>query len=459
MNAVLRGDPRHQVDMCRGPLLRKIVLFSIPLIFSGILQLLFNTVDLIVVGRFASYQALAAVGATSSLTHLLVNFCLGISIGANVAVARRLGARKKHETSLAVHTTIAFSLLCGLVAGGLGIAVARGILGVMRTPPDIIGMSVTYMRIYFAGMPIVMLYNFGSAVMHAMGDTKRPFYFLIIAGIANVLLNLFFVVVCHFDVGGVAAATVISQGIAALLILRVLLKTPGACRVKLRLLRIDRAVLSELLRIGVPAGIQRGCFSLANLWVQSSLNTFGSVVVAGNTAAIAWESIGTLLSSTFGQTLVSFVGQNHGGRQYARIRTSIKYCGMLSFFSTMAFAAALLAGARPALALFNTDPDVIAWGVARYWVIMPPLCICGFQECFASALRGLGHSLGPTLVMIFCICVLRIVWIMTVFRFWPSFTVLVMTFPVSWASAALFLGIYLRYALKKIPRENQSLPA
>ncbi|MBQ9500657.1 MAG: MATE family efflux transporter [Lentisphaeria bacterium] len=424
----------------------------------GILQLLFNTADLIVVGRFASYQALAAVGATASLTHLLVNFCLGISVGANVAVARRIGAGRHKEISLAVHTSVAFSLLCGVFFGGLGVGIARMLLEIMQTPPDILDMSVTYMRIYFSGLPVVMLYNFGSAVMQAMGDTKRPFYFLVVSGIVNVLLNLFFVLGCHWDVGGVAAATVISQGIAALLILRVLMKTPGACRLKLRKLRMHRQTLMDILHIGFPAGIQRACFPLANLWVQASLNTFGSATVAGNTAAIAWESIGFLLSSSFGQTLVSFVSQNCGGRQYARIRTAIRHCALLSFFSTLAFAAALIAGAKPALALFNTDPDVIAWGVARYRILLPGLCVCGLQECFVSALRGLGYSVGPTLVMIFCICVPRVVWISTAFRWNPTYPVLIMTFPLSWAAAAVFLGIYLRFGLRKIPRRDLPRP-
>jgi len=445
--------------MCTGPLLRKIVFFSIPLILSGILQLLFNTVDLIVVGRFASYQALAAVGATASLTHLLVNFCLGLSVGANVVVARCIGARKHTETSRAVHTTVAFALLCGVFFGGLGVGIARILLEIMQTPGDIIDMSVAYMRIYFAGLPVVMLYNFGSAVMQAMGDTKRPFYFLVAAGVANVLFNLLFVLVFRWDVAGVAAATVISQGIAALLVLRVLMKTPGACRLKLRRLRMHGPTLKDMLHIGFPAGIQRGCFPLANLWVQASLNTFGSATVAGNTAAVAWEGIGFLLSSSFGQTLVSFVSQNFGGRQYARIRTAIRHCALLSFFSTLAFAAALIAGAKPALALFNTDPDVIAWGVARYWILLPGLCVCALQECFVSSLRGLGYSVGPTLVMIFCICVLRVVWVSTAFRWHPTYPVLIMTFPLSWAAAAVFLGIYLRFGLRKIPNKNLPRPA
>ena len=459
MASVLRADSRHLVDMCSGPLLRKIVFFSIPLILSGILQLLFNTADLIVVGRFASYQALAAVGATASLTHLLVNFCLGISVGANVVVARRIGAGMREETSLAVHTTIAFSLLCGVFFGGLGVVIAPLLLEVMQTPPDILNMSVTYMRIYFSGLPVVMLYNFGSAVMQSMGDTKRPFYFLVVAGVVNVLLNLFFVLVCHWGVAGVAAATVISQGIAALLVLRVLIKTPGACRLKLRKLRMHGSTLLDMLHIGFPAGIQRGCFPLANLWVQASLNTFGSATVAGNTAAIAWEGIGFLLSSSFGQTLVSFVSQNYGGRQYARLRTAIRHCAVLSFSSTLAFAVVLIIGAKPALALFNTDPDVIAWGVARYWILLPGLCVCGLQECFISSLRGLGYSVGPTLVMIFCICVLRIIWISTAFRWNPTYPVLIMTFPLSWVAAAVFLGLYLRFALRKIPRRNLPRPA
>lgn len=442
------------MDMCQGPLLRKIVLFSIPLICSGILQLLFHTVDLIVLGRFASYQALAAVGVTGSITHLLTIVCLGVSIGANVLVARYLGARERSNVSRSVHTAIAFSLFAGAFLVVFGFFVARPVLTLMNTPEEIIDMSVTYMRIYFAGMPGIMLYNFGGAVLRAQGDTRRPFYFLVTAGIVNVLLNLFFVIVCKWSVGGVATATIISQCLAAALVLRVLVNSRNACRIKLSQLSIHWSYLKTMLWIGVPAGVQSACFSLANLWVQACMNEFGPEVLAGNTAATSWEAIGFLLSTALGQALVSFVSQNYGGKQYKRIRKSIKYCAVLCFFSTVVFCLLLWFFREETLGLFNKDPNVIRWGVVKFQILLPLMFACGFQEIYASALRGLGYSVGPTVVMIFCISVLRLIWLFTLYRLNPTFSMLMLTYPVSWVASTLFTWLYLRWALRKIPSQN-----
>ena len=449
-----QSKSRYQMDMCKGPLLRKIVLFSIPLVCSGILQLLFHTADLIVLGRFASYQALAAVGGTGSITHLLTIVCLGVSIGSNVLVARYLGAKERSNVSRSVHTAIAFSLLAGLFLSVFGFFVARPILRLTNTPPEILEMSVTYMRIYFAGMPGIMLYNFGSAVLRASGDTRRPFYFLVTGGIINVLLNMFFVIICKWNVGGVATATIISQIFAGLLVLRVLVNSRNACRVRLSRLTIHWSYLKSMLRIGVPAGIQSACFSLANLWVLACMNKFGPEVLAGNTAAASWEASGFLLSTAIGQALVSFVSQNYGGKQYKRIRKSIKYCSLLCFFSTVAFCLLLWFFREETLGLFNKDPNVIHWGIVKFKILLPLMFACGLQEVFISALRGLGYSVGPTIVMIFCISVLRLVWIFTIYQLDPTYSMLLLTYPVTWVASALFTWIYLRIALKKVPNYN-----
>ena len=442
------------MDMCRGPLLRKIVIFSIPLICSGILQLLFHTADLIVLGRFASYQALAAVGVTGSITHLLTIVCIGISIGANVLVARHLGAKERSKASRCVHTAIAFSLLSGLFLIFFGFFVSRPVLQLMNTPDEILDMSVTYMRIYFAGMPAIMLYNFGSAVLRASGDTRRPFYFLVIGGLVNVLLNLFFVIVCKWSVSGVATATIISQLLSGLLVLRVLVISRNACRIRFPQLKIHWGYLKSMLWIGVPAGLQSACFSLANLWVQAFMNEFGSEVLAGNTASSTWEAIGFLLSSALGQALVSFVSQNYGGKQYKRIRKSIKYCSVLCFSTTVIFCILLWLFREEALSLFSKDPKVIAWGVVKYQIMLPLMFACGLQEIFISALRGLGYSVGPTLVMIFCISVLRLVWLYTIYQLNPTYPMLQLTYPFTWAASALATWIYLRIALRKVPKQD-----
>ena len=440
--------------MTNGPLLGKIIRFSIPLMMANAMSLMFNAADLIVVGRFASYQALAAVGVTGSIIHLLIIVCLGVSVGANVLVARYLGAKERSKVLRSIHTAVLFSLLGGVFLAFLGFFVSRPVLTLMKTPGDNIDMSVTYMRIYFAGMPGIMLYNFGSAILRASGDTRRPFYFLIAAGIINVVLNLFFVVVCHWSVGGVATATIVSQIIAGLLILRVLLTSRTVCRVRIAQLKIHWRYLKDMLWIGVPAGFQGACFSLANLWVQTAMNSYGPEVLAGNTAAASWEGIGFLISTALGQTLVSFVSQNYGGKEYGRIRKSIKYCNVLCVASTGIFCLLLWIFAEEMLGLFNKDPEVIRWGVLKFSILLPLMFTCGLQEIFVSALRGLGHSIGPTFVMIFCICILRLIWIFTIYRMDPSYSMLLYTFPFSWSCAALFTGIYLRYALKKLPRRS-----
>lgn len=451
MASAVQSKSRYQMDMCRGPLLRKIVLFSIPLICSGILQLLFHTADLIVLGRFASYQALAAVGVTSAITQLLTIVCLGVSIGANVLVARYIGAKERSQVSRSVHTAISFSLLSGMFLIFFGFFVSRPVLKLMNTPEDVLDMAVTYMRIYFAGMPAIMLYNFGSAVLRAAGDTRRPFYFLVIGGVVNVILNLFFVVVCKWNVGGVATATIISQLLSGLLVLRVLVTSRNACRVRFKQLMIHWNLLKSMLWIGVPAGLQSACFSFANLWVQTCLNKFGAEVLAGNTAASTWEAIGFLLSSALGQALVSFVSQNYGGKQYKRIRRSIKYCAVLCVLTTVVFSILLWLFKEEALGLFNKDPRVIAWGVVKYRIMLPLMFACGLQEIYISALRGLGYSVGPTIVMIFCICVLRFVWLFTVYQLNPTYLMLQLTYPFTWSASALATWIYMRMALRKVP--------
>ena len=455
MAAVIQKKSRYEMDMCSGPLLRKIIVFSIPLVCSGILQLLFHTADLIVLGRFASYQALAAVGVTGSLTHLMTIVCLGVSIGANVLVARYIGAKERSKVSRCVHTAITFSLLGGCALALLGFFASRPLLQLMNTPADILDMAVLYMRIYFAGMPGIMLYNFGSAILRASGDTRRPFYFLVTAGIVNVLFNLFFVIVCNWSVGGVAAATVLSQILAGILVLRVLVTSRSSCRVKLPSLKIHWSVLKDMLWIGVPTGLQGACFSLANLWVQAAMNVFGPQVLAGNTAAGSWEAIGFLLATALGQALVSFVSQNYGGKQYSRIRKSIKYCAILCALSTIAYCLLLWIFRAEALGLFNKDPEVIRWGILKYKILLPLLFACGLQEIYVSALRGLGHSVGPTVVLIFCICILRLVWLATVYRWDPCYSMLLLTFPFSWVASAICTWVYLRLALKKIPLKNQ----
>ena len=451
---VNRRQSRYQMDMCSGPLLRKIVIVAVPLILSGILQLLFNTTDLIVVGRFASYKALAAIGVTGAVVQLMINICLGMSVGTNVLVARYLGAQQRSHVSRTVHTAILFSLAGGVVMTISGICLTRPLLRLLNTPDNIMDMAALYLQIYFAGMPGSMLYNFGSSILRASGDTRRPFYFLVIGGVINVLLNLFFVLVCGWDVGGVATATIAAQALSGVLVLRVLVQSRNFCRVKLSNLKIHWSYLRDILWIGIPSSFQGACFALANLWIQTALNTYGAEILAASTTASAWDAIGFLLSTALGQTVVSFVSQNYGGKQYSRIWKSIKYASILCTCATFLYCFGIWIFLEEALALFNKNPEVIFWGKIKLHILLPLMFICNLQEIWISGLRGLGYSIGPTIMMIFCIAGLRLVWLFTIYSMFPSFQMLMLTYPFTWSAAALMSWIYLRYALKKLPGKD-----
>ncbi|MBO7146983.1 MAG: MATE family efflux transporter [Lentisphaeria bacterium] len=444
----------YKIDMCRGPLFKQIVVFSIPLMLSGLLQLLFNAVDLMVVGRFASHQALAAVGATNSLTYMIINIFVGLSVGTNVLVARYIGEQNRKGVSRTTHTAILTSLIGGIILALIGIFCSKTMLRWLETPEDILDMSALYMKIYFAGMPVIMLYNFGSAILRAAGDTRRPFYFLVIGGILNVFLNLIFVLCLGWDVGGVATATVISQALSAGLVLYVLMKLRDSCRVKWQGLHIEWRSLREMMWIGIPTGFQSSCFSLANLLIQYYINSFGSKAVAGTTAAVSWEIIFFMVAAAIGQTTISFIGQNSGGKQYLRIHKTIRYCSLLTVFTTIFLSVLLFLFARPMLELFNSDPEVIEWGILRFKICVPVLFICALQETFIGALRGFGYSIMPTVIMLFGICVLRMIWIFTIFRAVPTMQNLLLTYPVSWMFTMLASGIYLFFVLRKYPKEN-----
>ena len=317
---------KYQIDMCHGPLFGKIVLFAMPLMFTYILQLLFNAVDLVVIGHYAPHEAMAAVGATMNLNSLVINIFIGISIGTNVLAARFFGAKDSGGMSRTVHTSMTVAIYGGIALMIAGLVVARPLLALMDTPEEILPMSCTYIWICFCAIPFIMLYNFGCAILRAVGDTRRPLYFLIIAGIVNVLLNLFFVIVCGMDVGGVALATAISHGISAFLILKTLISARDVYRLQLKKLSVDFTIFKEMLKIGIPAGVQSSCFAVSNMIIQSSINSFGSLAMAGTTAVLGLEGIVYVGSYAFHQTAISFVAQNLGGRKFKRILKSLYGC-------------------------------------------------------------------------------------------------------------------------------------
>ena len=444
----------YEIDMCNGPLLGKILRFSIPLMLSGILQLLFNAADIIVVGRFTGKEALAAVGSTGSLINLLINLFMRLSIGANVLAAQYIGARDTRNVSETIHTSILLSVICGTVMIFVGLALAEPLLTLMGTPDDVLSQAALYMRIYFVGMPVIMLYNFGSAILRAMGDTQRPLIFLLIAGVVNVILNLIFVIVFHMGVAGVAIATVISQAISAALIVICLIRSDGMFQLHLKRLHIHRDKLFAMMRIGLPAGMQGAIFSISNVLIQSSINSFGSVVMAGSTAASNIEGFVYNAMNAVYQANLSFTSQNMGARKYSRINRILFLClAVVTVIGLVMGVGATLLG-NQLLRIYNTDPEVIGYGLERMAFVCMPYFLCGLMDVMVGSMRGMGYSIVPMIVSLTGACGLRILWIFTVFAAEHTLPALFISYPISWAVTFLAHLICFAVVRRKFPKED-----
>lgn len=444
----------YEIDMCNGPLLSKILLFSVPLMMSGILQLLFNAADIIVVGRFAGSSALAAVGSTSSLINLLINVFVGLSVGVNVLVAKYYGGQREKDMSETVHTAVLTSLLSGLFLVILGGIAARPLLHLMGTPDDVLDQAVLYMRIYFLGMPVLMVYNFGAAILRAIGDTRRPLYFLFMAGVVNVALNLFFVIGLGMGVDGGGWATVISEHVSALLVLKSLMEAPGALKLNLKELRIHPKKLKRIVKIGLPAGMQGAIFSISNVLIQSSVNSFGSIAMAGNTASANIEGFVYTAMNAVYQTNLSFTSQNLGGRKYSRINRIMYIClAVVTVVGITLGITAVLAGDL-LLGIYSSDAQVLRYGMLRLEIICGTYFLCGIMDCMVGSLRGLGYSVIPMFVSLTGACGFRVLWVFTVFAAYRSLDVLYLSYPVSWAITAIAHMITFRKIRRKIPRQD-----
>ena len=432
-----RRSRGYEIDMCNGPLFGKILIFAVPLMLSGMLQLFFNAADIIVVGQFVGHTALAAVGSTGSLINLLVNVFVGLSVGTNVLVARYYGARDAKHLHETVHTSVLTSVLSGTALIVIGLILAEPLLTLMGTPDDVLDQAALYMRIYFVGMPASMLYNFGAAILRAVGDTKRPLYFLFISGIVNVILNLVLVLVFHLGVAGVAIATVTSQVISAVLVALCLIKTDAPYRLELKKLRIHKSKLLEIIKIGLPAGMQGAVFSISNVLIQSSINSFGSTVMAGSTAASNIENFVYTAMNALYQTALSFTGQNVGGGKYKRIGKIMRICVLdVTAIGILLGGGAYLCGST-LLSIYTSDPQVIQYGLERMMFVCLPYFLCGIMDTLVGSLRGMGYSIMPMLVSLPGACALRIVWIMTIFQMNPTLSTLFLSYPVSWFVTAL----------------------
>ncbi len=425
-------DKRSQVDMLNGPLAGKIILFALPLAASSVLQQLFNAADLAVVGRFSSSKAMAAVGSNSSVISLMVSLFLGLSVGANVLIASMIGEGRQNKINEAIHTVIAVAIAAGLLLLMIGMVLAKPILQMMGAPEEVMNLAVLYLRIYFVGMPFMMIYNFGSAVLRSKGDSRRPLYFLIVAGILNVILNLIFVAGFHLHVIGVASATVISNGVSACLTLRFLINDEEPFKLKLKKLRIKPDQLKYILRVGIPAGLQGTIFSLSNVVIQSAINSFGADAIAGSTAAQNFEFITFCVTNAFVQAAITFTSQNYAAGKKARCKRIFVLSLLIGFSCAELVNLSLILSRHTLIQLFTTDEAVISYAMIRIMTVAIANALIANYEITGGCLRGMGYSILPTLITVFGSCVLRLIWIFTFFAINRSFQNLMLVYPVSW---------------------------
>ncbi len=449
---------KYEMNMTQGALLPKVLMFSLPLIASGVLQLLFNAADMVVVGRFAGKEYLAAVGSTGSLINLMVNVFIGLSVGGSVAVARAFGAQDPAAVHRSVHTAMTLAIAAGIVVGLIGFIFCRPLLQLMDNP--VLDLATTYMKIYFLGMPFNMVYNFGASILRAVGDTRRPLLYLSIAGVVNVVLNLILVVGFHMNVAGVAIATVVSQAVSAVLVVICLMRSHGVVHLDLKELRIHKKQLIDIARVGLPAGLQGSLFSISNVLIQSSVNSFGEVVVAANSAGGNLEGFVYTAMNAIHQAALTFASQNLGAGKIRRVRKSVFVCVMTVMVIGLAMGNLMYPCGKPLLSLYLDDPTaidpatgvtVLDFGMKRLSYLLPLYCLCGMMDVMVGTLRGVGYSIMPMIVSLTGACIFRVVWIMTVFAANLTLDILYVSYPISWAvTFSVHLLCYFFVARKKL---------
>ena len=446
---------KYEIDMCRGPILPGLLRLVVPLMISSVLQLLFNAADIIVVGNFASENSLAAVGSTSALVNLMTNLFLGLSTGANVLCARYKGADDSENVSKTIHTSMFLALACGAILTAVGVIFAEPLLLMMETPEEVLPLSALYLRIYFLGSIAMLIYNFGSSVLRSKGDTKRPLYYLAGAGVINVGLNLIFVMVLHMDVAGVALATVISQCVSAILVVVCLMREEDAYRFRFRLLRPSRRILARILQIGLPAGLQGVVFSLSNVVVQSSINSFGPIVMAGSAASASIEGFVWVSMNAFSQGALTFTSQNVGGGKYSRINKIALISCSCAALAGLLFGGLAVVFGRSLLSVYDPRPEILDPGMIRLSIVCGFYFVCGLMDCIVGSIRGMGYAVTPTVVSMVGACGLRILWIATVFQMFHTEAMLYISYPVTWG--VTFIAHLICYILmrRKYPREDR----
>ncbi len=425
---------RYEIDMCGGNLLKNIIMFTIPLALSGMLQLAFNMADIVVVGRFAGKESLAAVGSTTSLINLIINLFLGMSSGTTIVVSRYFGARNYDGVSKSVHTAVALSVFGGIVLGIFGFIFSKTFLKLMDSPVDVIDKAALYMKIYFIGLPATLLYNYESAILRAVGNTKKPLFFLSIAGVTNVVLNLILVIIFHLDVAGVAIATAVSQVVSATLCTIYLVRSDEAAyQLIIKDVRFWKKQLLEIMKLGIPAGIQGSMFSLSNVLIQSSVNSLGSIVVAGNSAASNIEGFAYTAMNAVHQAAITSVSQNYGAKNETRIKKSFLVClGLVSVIGIV-MGGGIWLFRDFFIGIYSTDAEVIRYGGIKLGYVCLPYVICGLMEVCVGLVRGLSYSIMPVIVTLVGTCILRIAWIYMVFPVYGTYESIMISYPISWA--------------------------
>ena len=445
-----KSKNKYEIDMCNGTIMDKLITFSVPLMLSSVLQLMFNAVDIIVVGRFSGSQALAAVGSTTALINIFVNLFIGISLGANVLAARFYALELKKEMSETVHTAITFALVSGIVVAVFGVTLARFALEIMATPEDVINKSVLYMRIYFCGMPFFMLYNYGAAILRAVGDTKRPLIFLLISGSTNAVLNLVLVIKFDLGVAGVGIATVISQMISCVLVLRCLYKSDSSYQLRFSKLKIKKAYMMQIFQVGIPAGIQSTVINLSNVLLQSSVNSFGSIAMAGYTAANNLFGFLYVSVNSVTQACMSFTSQNYGVGKLKRMDRVLRDCIILSVSVSLALGVGVYVFGPEILQIYTTDPAVIQCAMEILLYTTVTYFFCGLMDLFPGALRGMGYSTIPMILSVLGTVGTRIVWIFMIFPSHRALDLLFISYPASWFITIVMQVICYWFVRKKV---------
>lgn len=445
---------KYEIDMCNGSIMDKLISFSLPLMLSGILQLMFNAVDIVVVGRFSGSQTLAAVGSTTALINMFTNLFIGISLGTNVLAARFFAAGKSREMSETVHTSITLALISGIFMAFFGLFFSKPALTLMGTPPDVLNQSVLYMRIYFMGMPFFMLYNYGAAVLRAVGDTKRPLIFLIVSGLINAGLNMILVIVFHMAVAGVAIATIISQMISCVLVLRCLCQSEGSYRLRFSGLMLKSSYLKLIFQVGIPAGIQSTVINFSNVLLQSSVNSFGSIAMAGYTAANNIFGFLYVAVNSVTQTCMSFTSQNYGVRKYKRMDRILVDCIILTTVVSLLLGCGSYIFGNELLKIYTEDPSVIQCGLEILSYTTVTYFLCGLMDLFPGPMRGMGRSAVPMLLSIIGTVGTRIIWIFVFFPHHRTLSFLFLSYPLSWILTIILQVICFYFVREKVYKES-----